>query len=247
MRVTRERRGHDGTLTAIGTKTCDLIAAAFGSLGEPWQHRAVARDLVRQVIVLNDHLAPHIGGDDRALAENLLYRRGWALWCLNELADSAAQAVDLGQPLVADLVRVLGESHRETLTSRNNLAAANMAAGRPEDAVALHERTLADRVRVLGESHPATLTSRNNLALAYEAAGRAGEAIPLYEASLAGLERVLGTEHPNTVTVRGNLAQARREAEGQGSGPVALRSGSASDEATRGRECELDDSAVVSQ
>jgi hypothetical protein len=62
MRVTRERRAHDGTLPAVGTKACDLIAAAFQSLGEPWQHRAAARDLVRQVIALNDHLAPHVIG-----------------------------------------------------------------------------------------------------------------------------------------------------------------------------------------
>jgi hypothetical protein len=211
MRVTRERHAHDHTLAAIGAKTCDLIAAAFESLGEPWQHRTAARDLVRQVIALNDHLAPHIGPDDRALAENLLYRRGWAVWCLNDLADSAAQAVELGEPLVADRERVLGESHPDTLLSRNNLAAAYVAAGRAADAAPMHERTLADRVRVLGESHPDTLISRNNLAGAYWEAGRVREAILLYEASLPGFERVLGAEHPTTVTVRGNLAQARRE------------------------------------
>jgi tetratricopeptide (TPR) repeat protein len=221
MRVTRERRAHDGTLPAVGTKACDLIAAAFQSLGEPWQHRAAARDLVRQVIALNDHLAPHVGAEDGALAENLLSRRGWALWCLNELADSAAQAVDLGEPLVADRERVLGESHPDTLTSRNNLAEAYRAAGQAGDAVVLHERTLADRVRVLGESHPDTLSSRNNLALAYRAAGRVGDALVLHEGTLADQERVLGESHPDTLTSRNNLAAAYR-AVGRAGDAVAL-------------------------
>lgn len=44
-RVTRERRAHDGTLTAVGARAGDLLAAATGSLGDPWQHRAAARDL----------------------------------------------------------------------------------------------------------------------------------------------------------------------------------------------------------
>jgi Tetratricopeptide repeat len=212
MRVTRERRAHDGTLTAVGTKTCDLIATASGSLGEPWQHRAAARDLVRQVISLNDHLAPHIGPDDGALAENVLRRRGWALWCLIDLADNAAQAIDLGEPLVADREQVLGESHPDTLITRSNLAEAYRAAGRAGDAIPLHERTLADRVRVLGESHPDTLRSRNNLAAAYVAAGRAEDAIPLHERTLADRERVLGESHPDTLRSRNNLADTYRAA-----------------------------------
>jgi hypothetical protein len=173
MRVTRERHAHDGTLTAVGTKACDLVATAFRLLGEPWQHRAAARDLVRQVIALNDHLTPHIGPGDRALAENLLSRRGWAWWCLNDLADNAAQAVDLGEPLVADIERVLGESHPDTLTSRNNLAAAYRAAGRVGDAgpsgrdlglrpLLLAARFLAGTMIVGSWGHPATRTAHDD-------------------------------------------------------------------------------------
>ena len=72
---------------------------------------------------------------------------------------------------LADRERVLGPDHPDTLTSRNNLAAAYRAAGRAAEAIPLYERTLADRERVLGPDHPDTLTSRNNLAAAYEAAG----------------------------------------------------------------------------
>jgi tetratricopeptide (TPR) repeat protein len=210
MRVTRERRALDGTLAAIGAKACELLAAAADSLGEPLQHQPAARDLVRQVMALNDNLAPHIAVDDIALTEKLLSRRTWALGCLVDLDDSASQAADLGEPLVAELERVLGGSHPDTLTSRNNLAYAYQAAGRVGEAIALYERTLADRELVLGESHPDTLDSRNNLGLAYRVAGRVGEAIALYERTLADRELVLGESHPDTLNSRNNLAEVYR-------------------------------------
>ena len=225
-RVTRERHAHAGTLTGIGAKTCALLALAFRSLGEPWQRRAAARGLVRQVIALNEHLAPriaaddiaaddnaadniaadNIAADDIALAESLLLRRSWALWCLDSLGDSAAQGVEFGEPLVADLERVMGESHPETLTARSNLAASYVSAGRVGDAVPLLEQTLADRVRVLGEAHPDTLHSRSNLAGAYRAAGRADDAVRLLERVVADRARVLGESHPDTLSSRNSLA-----------------------------------------
>ncbi|MFD0167040.1 tetratricopeptide repeat protein [Streptomyces decoyicus] len=58
------------------------------------------------------------------------------------------------QRALADRLRVLGEDHPDTLTSRNNLAYAYEAAGDLERAIPLHERTLADRLRVLGEGPP---------------------------------------------------------------------------------------------
>ena len=66
---------------------------------------------------------------------------------------------------------MLGPDHPDTLTSRNNLAAAYQAAGRAAEAIPLYEQTLADRERVLGPDHPDTLTSRNNLAAARAALG----------------------------------------------------------------------------
>jgi tetratricopeptide (TPR) repeat protein len=211
MRVTRERRAHDGTLNAAGSAACELLAVAAESLGEPWRQRTAARALVRQIIALNDHITRQRGADDTgALAENLLSRRAWALWCLDELADNAALAVDLGEPLADDLERVLGESHPRTLTARNDLALAYRLAGRAGDAVLLYERVLADRERLLGESHPDTLTSRNNLAGAYLLAAQVEDAVPLFERVLADRERVLGQSHPDTVMARNNLAGAYR-------------------------------------
>jgi hypothetical protein len=97
-------------LTSVGEKACAILAAAAESLGEPWQRRAEARDLVQHVIALNEHLASHMGADTKALAETLMARRGWALWCLLALGESATQAIELGESLVADRTRVLGTS-----------------------------------------------------------------------------------------------------------------------------------------
>ncbi|MFF9870470.1 tetratricopeptide repeat protein [Streptomyces sp. NPDC013953] len=119
-----------------------------------------------------------------------------------------ARATEHLHRAVAGRVRVLGEDHPETLTSRSNLAMAYEWAGDLSRAIPLYERTLADSVRVLGEDHPYTLASRNNLAIAYGSAGDLSRAIPLHERTLADSVRVLGEDHPYTLTSRNNLAMA---------------------------------------
>jgi hypothetical protein len=61
---------------------------------------------------------------------------------------SAGQAILAGEPLVADCERVLGPDHPDTLTSRNNLAAAYETAGQAAEAIPLHQQTLAARERL---------------------------------------------------------------------------------------------------
>ena len=48
---------------------------------------------------------------DEELARVLLRLRFFALYHLIELADSATQAVVVGEPLIADLERMLGPNH----------------------------------------------------------------------------------------------------------------------------------------
>jgi len=166
MRVIRERLARQGHLAA----TCQAAAAALqdraGSLEQAWQDRPARRDLVEQILAVHEHAAPFSGeaGSDLTLA--VLRLRGWAVWFLLHLGDSAAQAIAVAGPLLADRERVLGPDHPDTLTSRSNLAVAYRAAGRAAEAIPLHERTLADRERVLGPDHPDTLASRDNLAAA---------------------------------------------------------------------------------
>ena len=212
MRVAVERQAQDGSLAGLGAGIAELLGVVAQSLAEPWQNKAATRDAIQQIMALHEHLGPYLGDQDAALAETLLRLRGWAIRCLSDLGDSIPQAIEHGRDLVADRERILGRSHPDTLTSRNNLAAAYLDAGQLDEAISLYERTLADRERVLGQTHPDTLGSRNNLAAAYLGAGRLDEAIPLMERTLADREQVLGQTHPDTLTSRNNLAAAYRAA-----------------------------------
>ncbi|MFD7604770.1 tetratricopeptide repeat protein [Streptomyces mirabilis] len=123
-----------------------------------------------------------------------------------------AHTIRLRTAALAQREQVLGDTHSDTLNSRNNLASAYEAAGDFKRAIPLYEATLAQREQILGDTHPDTLTSRNNLAYTYWSAGDLERAIPLYEATLAQREQVLGDTHPNTLTSRNNLASAYRAA-----------------------------------
>ena len=211
MRVIRENLAAGGALTVVSAAAAQLLDGLASSLEESWhQDRAVTRDLVEQILALDESAARCQSGSD--LDRRMIRLRWWAAVFLGRLGDSTAQAIVLGEQLVADQERVLGPDHPDTLTSRDNLASDYGDAGRLDEAISLHEQTLAARERVLGPDHPNTLTSRNNLAAAYGNAGRPDEAISLHEQALADRERVLGPDHPDTLASRSNLANAYRDA-----------------------------------
>jgi tetratricopeptide (TPR) repeat protein len=206
MRVAVERQAQAGSLAGLGAGIAALLQMAAGSLTQPWQNRAAARDAVAQIMALHGHLAPYLAGGDAALTQTLLGLRTWAVGCLNQLGDSFALAIEYCIGLVADCERVLGETDPGTLAARNNLAAAYQAAGRLNEAILVAERTLADSETVLGQTDPGTLTYRNNLASAYQEAGRWSEAMALHRQTLTDTEKLLGPDHPNTLASRDNLA-----------------------------------------
>jgi tetratricopeptide (TPR) repeat protein len=207
LRVVRDGLARQGRLAAVCRDAAAVLGTRAGALAGSLDRVAV-RDIPEQVTALREHAASSASGASEELTRMLLGLRLWALYHLNALGDSAAQAILTGEPLVADYERVLGPDHPDTLTSRNNLALAYRAAGRAAEAIPLYEQTLAARDRVLGPDHLNTLTSRNNLAEAYRAAGRVAEAIPLHEQTLADRERVLGPDHPDTLQSQSNLAAA---------------------------------------
>ena len=171
MRVIRENLAADGALTGVCESAARLLDGLAASLEERWhEDRAVTRDLVEQILALDESAARCPPGSD--LDRAMVRLRWWATLFLVNLGDSMAQAIMIGERLVADQERVLGPDHPDTLTARNNLAAAYQDAGRTAEAIPLHEQVLADRERVLDPDHPDTLTSRNNLAAAYQDAGR---------------------------------------------------------------------------
>jgi RNA polymerase sigma factor (sigma-70 family) len=206
------------------TAACE--AAAFvldvhsqALVGSP--DRRAVREIPQQVTALLTSLAGPAADADEELAWVLLRLRFIALYHLLELGDSTPQAVAVGEPLAADLERLLGPDHPDTLNSWNSLAAAYLAAGRVAEAIPLFERTLAMRQRMLGPDDPETLTSQNNLASAYQDAGRIADAIQLYELNLEVRERLLGADHPSTLNSRGNLAAAYRD-EGRAAEAIPL-------------------------
>jgi tetratricopeptide (TPR) repeat protein len=208
MRVIRERLVRQGHLTTACQAAAGVLEARAGALRGAWQDRSARRDLVQQIMAVHEHSASSPGGADSELTRAILGLRGLAVWFLGELGASPVQAIQVGEPLLADQERILGPDHPDTLTSRGSLALAYRAAGRVAEAIPLYERTLADSERVLGPGHPDTLTSRANLALAYRDAGRVAEAIPLHERTLADRERILGPGHPSTMISRNSLALA---------------------------------------
>jgi tetratricopeptide (TPR) repeat protein len=206
MRVVRERLAHQGHLKA----TCQAAAAALqaraDSLRQVWQDRAAHRDLVEQIMALYEHSAPCRGEPGGELTQAMMKLRGRAVVVLLEFGDSAAQALQVAAPLLADWEHFQGPAHPDTVASRAAAAVAYQEAGRAAEAIPLHERALADQERILGPDHPDTLNTRNNLAGAYHDVGRAAEAIPLLERTLADRERILGPDHPATLGSRNNLA-----------------------------------------
>jgi tetratricopeptide (TPR) repeat protein len=201
MRVRREQAAFCGTVTEIVAKVVALLGVFHVSLVEPWRHRAATREFIRQVTALADHFAFTAADPE---PEALLALRGHALSCLNDLGDSPAQAIALGEKVVADSERVLGTAHQVSLSSRNGLAFAYSEAGHLDKAVPLYEGVLAERERTLGGTDPLTLVSRSNLASAYHATMRLDEAAQMFEEVLAA--------HPATLTSRNNLALVYRDA-----------------------------------
>lgn len=79
-------------------------------------------------------------------------------------AEQTARAIPLCEAALAQRESVLGSTHPDTLSSRNDLAGAYVTAGDLARAIPLYEVTLAQCEDVLGGTHPDTLSSRNNLA-----------------------------------------------------------------------------------
>ena len=78
-------------------------------------------------------------------------------------AGRTAEAIAIGEQVVADRERLLGPDHPDTVTARANLATSYWSAGRTAEAIALLEQVVADCERLLGPDHPDTAVVRNAL------------------------------------------------------------------------------------
>jgi hypothetical protein len=216
-RVIRAGLARQGRLVTACRAAASALDGAATAPVTPRDHRA-ARELIGQITALLDNAKACADGADEKLARMLMRLRCLALDHLVQLGDSMPRAIAIGEPLTADLERLLGPDDPDTMRARTDLARAYREAGRVADAVPLVEQTLATRERLLGADHPRTLASRNNLASAYRATGRLAEAIGLFEKNLAACERLFGADNPKTLASRHNLDLAREESGQAGRG-----------------------------
>ena len=103
MRVIRERLARQGHLAATCQAAATALQARAGSLQQAWQDRPARRDLVEQILAVHEHAAAFSDEPGSDLTRAVLRLRGWALWFLLDLGDSAAQAIQVAEPLDADL------------------------------------------------------------------------------------------------------------------------------------------------
>jgi len=128
LRVVRDTLIQRGRLAAVCRAAASVLDTRARALdGSP--DRAAVRDVPEQVTALWQ-AAAGVAGAPGELEAVLLGLRLWSVYYLNELGDSAAQAIAVGAPLFQDAERVLGPDHPSTLTARGNLANAYAAAGR---------------------------------------------------------------------------------------------------------------------
>ncbi|MEU5240962.1 tetratricopeptide repeat protein [Streptomyces lydicus] len=88
----------------------------------------------------------------------------------------------------------LGSDHRDTLTTRQEVAFWTGEAGEPKKALKLYTDLLEDRVRILGPDDSDTLATRHGIARWTGEAGNREEALKLYNDLLTDAERVPGSE-----------------------------------------------------
>ena len=210
-RVLRGGLARQGRLATVCRAAASALEVSAEALAQP-PDRAAVREMLGQVMALMENARAVADDTDEQLARMLIRLRFLVLYHLVELGDNMPQAIAIGEPLTADLERLLGPGHPDTLNARNSLVTAYRAEGRVSDAIRQFGQILARQERLLGPDHPDTLRARDNLAGAYHAAGRTADAIPLVQQTLAARERLLGADHPSTLASRNNLASAYRAA-----------------------------------
>jgi tetratricopeptide (TPR) repeat protein len=208
-RMVRQWLIRRGRLTTVRRAATSALERSAVALVKP-RDRPAVMEMLGQTMALLVNVGASTDDADEKLARMLMRLRFLALDHLIELGDSMPRAIAIGEPLTANLERLLGASHPDTLNARDSLAAAYKYAGRVAEAIRLFEQTLAGRERLLGPDDPDTMRSRNELARAYREAGRVGDAVPLVEQTLAARERLFGAGHPSTLASRNNLASAYR-------------------------------------
>jgi tetratricopeptide (TPR) repeat protein len=168
---------------------------------------------VEQFVVVLKKVAP-LKAKERQMWRQVRARWSEALQLRNTAKYAAVLTI---QREILDIhLKVLGEEHRDTATSYNNVASTLDGQGKSAEAGPLYQKALDINLKVLGEEHPYTANSYNNLAYNLAAQGKTSEVGPLLQKALNIYRKVLGEEHQDTANSYNNVA-ANLQAQGKAS------------------------------
>ncbi len=100
---------------------------------------------------------------------------------------------------------MLGEEHRDTLTSANEMGLLLAAQGNYSESERLLRQVMMIRRRILGDRHDDSLTSSNNLGGLYWLQGKYAEAESYWRDVLEVRRQTLGNDHPDTLESIDNM------------------------------------------
>ena len=98
-------------------------------------------------------------------------------------------------------MKVLGEDHKDTLDTFNNLGHVLVNDDNYEKALEYNERVLTGKESILGKNHPLTFNTMECIACVYYSNLKDyGKAESRYQKALEGYEAQLGKDHKSTMS-----------------------------------------------
>lgn len=207
QRIIRDHGAATGSLMSIGEKIVQHFLHSRIPQDHSWQNRVEGFQLVEQIAVTSKYLQVPLARHNKDLALALIETRTWSLRYLTEVSDGV-RAISMGELLVTDCKKVIGNSHPATLAARHSLAHAYGEAGFKDKALIRHQELLEAYRATYGPRHREFDRARHCLATAYNAEGRTVESLSLHQTVLESREKSLGSDHPDTLASRHSLAHA---------------------------------------
>jgi len=120
------------------------------------------------------------------------------------------EAEELHRQTLENNRRTLGEGHRDTLRSMENLAETLTRQEKHDEAEQLYREILSVRRQFLGENDPRTLESMHRLAVVLQRRGKPAEAEAILRETVALRRHVLGDDDPDTRLSMAHLGMVLR-------------------------------------
>ncbi|WP_026353224.1 tetratricopeptide repeat protein [Solimonas variicoloris] len=121
------------------------------------------------------------------------------------------EALAILDPLYADMQRIYGPTHPQTLVTANQLSLALQHLGQVDRAIALQEFASREIVARFGELDASGLQVRANLATLYAQKGEHQKALDLYGKVYAGQVQALGEDRRETLMTAHNIARSLQD------------------------------------